>query len=126
PAPAARFDPVGRRAGIPADMAARPLSEAATPSERISATTLLNWCPVSADFQVCHRSEEHTSELQSQSNLVCRLLLEKKKIKQHQRGSLRSQRDSGGQGALRNVVPQIWLQCRRRSPALRVPFSLDS
>src|SRR5256886_9301947 len=28
---------------------------------------------------VCARSEEHTSELQSQSNLVCRLLLEKKK-----------------------------------------------
>src|SRR2546430_9792963 len=27
------------------------------------------------------RSEEHTSELQSQSNLVCRLLLEKKKVK---------------------------------------------
>src|SRR2546427_9397302 len=27
------------------------------------------------------RSEEHTSELQSQSNLVCRLLLEKKKEK---------------------------------------------
>src|SRR2546430_15085394 len=29
------------------------------------------------------RSEEHTSELQSQSNLVCRLLLEKKKKKPH-------------------------------------------
>src|SRR2546430_11425316 len=35
--------------------------------------------------RLCHqaggpsRSEEHTSELQSQSNLVCRLLLEKKK-----------------------------------------------
>src|SRR2546430_4370243 len=29
------------------------------------------------------RSEEHTSELQSQSNLVCRLLLEKKKNKVH-------------------------------------------
>src|SRR5688572_32621313 len=29
------------------------------------------------------RSEEHTSELQSQSNLVCRLLLEKKKKKIH-------------------------------------------
>src|SRR2546427_5283408 len=28
------------------------------------------------------RSEEHTSELQSQSNLVCRLLLEKKKKEQ--------------------------------------------
>src|SRR2546427_3594737 len=30
------------------------------------------------------RSEEHTSELQSQSNLVCRLLLEKKKKINHQ------------------------------------------
>src|SRR2546430_6531665 len=30
-----------------------------------------------------HRSEEHTSELQSQSNLVCRLLLEKKKKNQN-------------------------------------------
>src|SRR2546430_14421462 len=29
------------------------------------------------------RSEEHTSELQSQSNLVCRLLLEKKKKNKH-------------------------------------------
>src|SRR5688572_31476644 len=29
------------------------------------------------------RSEEHTSELQSQSNLVCRLLLEKKKEKNY-------------------------------------------
>src|SRR2546421_7356343 len=29
------------------------------------------------------RSEEHTSELQSRSDLVCRLLLEKKKNKQH-------------------------------------------
>src|SRR2546430_6008537 len=31
------------------------------------------------------RSEEHTSELQSQSNLVCRLLLEKKKNRDGQR-----------------------------------------
>src|SRR2546430_8926434 len=33
----------------------------------------------STGMQVKVRSEEHTSELQSQSNLVCRLLLEKKK-----------------------------------------------
>src|SRR5688572_32874313 len=33
------------------------------------------------DFGEQRRSEEHTSELQSQSNLVCRLLLEKKKKK---------------------------------------------
>src|SRR2546430_8692073 len=30
-------------------------------------------------LRACWRSEEHTSELQSQSNIVCRLLLEKKK-----------------------------------------------
>src|SRR2546427_7488025 len=34
---------------------------------------------VQGDPREAHRSEEHTSELQSQSNLVCRLLLEKKK-----------------------------------------------
>src|SRR5690242_20833123 len=33
---------------------------------------------VAVDFEKC-RSEEHTSELQSHVNLVCRLLLEKKK-----------------------------------------------
>src|SRR2546430_5294691 len=38
------------------------------------------WPPVTTNGA---RSEEHTSELQSQSNLVCRLLLEKKK--QHAR-----------------------------------------
>src|SRR5690606_39825612 len=31
--------------------------------------------------ELTHRSEEHTSELQSRENLVCRLLLEKKKKK---------------------------------------------
>src|SRR2546427_8060684 len=35
------------------------------------------WC--STRVMLSSRSEEHTSELQSQSNLVCRLLLEKKK-----------------------------------------------
>src|SRR2546430_8947418 len=34
------------------------------------------------DHAIWPRSEEHTSELQSQSNLVCRLLLEKKKNKE--------------------------------------------
>src|SRR5207302_5930718 len=35
---------------------------------------------VNAVTEVALRSEEHTSELQSRENLVCRLLLEKKKI----------------------------------------------
>src|SRR5260370_19407738 len=39
------------------------------------------------DLQTRQRSEEHTSELQSHLNLVCRLLLEKKKIdRQLERG----------------------------------------
>src|SRR2546427_9583888 len=42
----------------------------------------VNWVSPSCASQAStapQRSEEHTSELQSQSNLVCRLLLEKKK-----------------------------------------------
>src|SRR5688572_31817397 len=39
--------------------------------------TCCRWCSNAATCRP--RSEEHTSELQSQSNLVCRLLLEKKK-----------------------------------------------
>src|SRR2546427_9243106 len=41
-----------------------------------------NWIPATLPCwwtKRAKRSEEHTSELQSQSNLVCRLLLEKKK-----------------------------------------------
>src|SRR2546430_11176532 len=44
------------------------------------------------------RSEEHTSELQSQSNLVCRLLLEKKKTTQ------RPSACSGGLSRLSSLV----------------------
>src|SRR5205085_8469466 len=49
-----------------------------------------------AEFiQMAPRSEEHTSELQSQSNLVCRLLLEKKKkkkITKHKRSKKKIQK----------------------------------
>src|SRR5260370_21943407 len=38
------------------------------------------FCPTVEKILVLRRSEEHTSELQSHLNLVCRLLLEKKKI----------------------------------------------
>src|SRR5688572_31889224 len=40
----------------------------------------VNFTALFSRFQMTCRSEEHTSELQSQSNLVCRLLLEKKNI----------------------------------------------
>src|SRR2546430_13438385 len=42
----------------------------------------LVWVPPGGEARFL-RSEEHTSELQSQSNLVCRLLLEKKKKHAH-------------------------------------------
>src|SRR5687768_18268256 len=45
----------------------------------------IEWRNDSGDFRIglhdSHRSEEHTSELQSRLHLVCRLLLEKKKNK---------------------------------------------
>src|SRR5947207_9802264 len=44
-------------------------------NQRCSPFTLLN----AARGRIFRRSEEHTSELQSHSDLVCRLLLEKKK-----------------------------------------------
>src|SRR2546430_11657822 len=54
--------------------AARPVRSSAGPGPRAG------FLQVRCDGRaVVLRSEEHTSELQSQSNLVCRLLLEKKK-----------------------------------------------
>src|SRR5690625_6023472 len=38
------------------------------------------WAPSPREVAMPKRSEEHTSELQSRGHLVCRLLLEKKKI----------------------------------------------
>src|SRR5438309_9305442 len=53
---------------------------------RLSRRQVLQWDVSSAGFRIvesqvtlAERSEEHTSELQSQFHLVCRLLLEKKK-----------------------------------------------
>src|SRR2546427_5077253 len=64
----------------------------ATPSGAIDAMNLnttgntrkyANDIPTMNSTELATRSEEHTSELQSQSNLVCRLLLEKKKKKKN-------------------------------------------
>src|SRR5256886_9880878 len=49
-------------------------------AKRCSAIRPMAVCKQPWHGQLCkRRSEEHTSELQSQSNIVCRLLLEKKK-----------------------------------------------
>src|SRR2546427_2762593 len=54
-------------------------SEFIAASAAVAASSLLPQTPAWARGRKEFRSEEHTSELQSQSNLVCRLLLEKKK-----------------------------------------------
>src|SRR5258706_7258323 len=65
-----RVHPLERRG---AERAAAQKRSAAPSSRRVRA----NVCP-----RIFPRSEEHTSELQSLTNLVCRLLLENKKMKQ--------------------------------------------
>src|SRR5256886_8834221 len=55
------------------------------PQMYTSAPSLANSPAISRPSPVPPQSEEHTSELQSQSNLVCRLLLEKKKKKTKKR-----------------------------------------
>src|SRR5688572_32964255 len=71
---------------------ALPISCRTNTTGRFSGSCRETWCcrwgtPIgrraatSASGTLPMRSEEHTSELQSQSNLVCRLLLEKKKKK---------------------------------------------
>src|SRR2546427_8089918 len=60
----------------PAKAAAKPAAKKA-PAKKPAAKTTAKAAAGAA------RSEEHTSELQSQSNLVCRLLLEKKKKKKN-------------------------------------------
>src|SRR6266849_5237606 len=48
---------------------------------RAAAPSPVHACPISpSEFASGSRSEEHTSELQSRVDLVCRLLLEKKKL----------------------------------------------
>src|SRR2546427_9273972 len=68
----------GRRAPSAACENALRLECTIAPFGRLTASSNTN-VPGSVRTRQRRRSEEHTSELQSQSNLVCRLLLEKKK-----------------------------------------------
>src|SRR3989440_2885390 len=77
------------RSWIPADLCADDVARLRVPRHpAVASVDLL--VAVSSRARVvsgmrthCNRSEEHTSELQSRSDLVCRLLLEKKKNKHH-------------------------------------------
>src|SRR5947207_8333911 len=59
---------------------------AACPGFQIATRTVMVRTTVPVDVRI-ERSEEHTSELQSHSDLVCRLLLEKKKKKKKQQST---------------------------------------
>src|SRR5256885_5903493 len=59
---------------LPISTVAAELLAAVLEEITVPATALVRWVPLTVP-----RSEEHTSELQSPCNLVCRLLLEKKK-----------------------------------------------
>src|SRR2546430_3773729 len=76
PAPSCGTCPTSSRSRFPSG---GPGAASATSSMRRSLSTSDAGDPSSELSCSWKRSEEHTSELQSQSNLVCRLLLEKKK-----------------------------------------------
>src|SRR5690606_41192085 len=82
-----------------------PVRRAATcahmsPRERSGKRTFALITSTSASFNLpssnnfTQRSEEHTSELQSRENLVCRLLLEKKKKKKYKDNYLKVSKDT--------------------------------
>src|SRR5258708_26840287 len=80
------------RSRRPADSAAPWPTAPSSPASplRTSASTASNAPAARKSRLKSSRSEEHTSELQSPDHLVCRLLLEKKKInKQHRRTAAR-------------------------------------
>src|SRR5256886_3883296 len=80
--------------------------------------------PVSSEeVQNSRRSEEHTSELQSQSNLVCRLLLEKKK-NNHRTWHLAEELPGYRVLSLRGMsAPSVILQDPQASRPVRPPTS---
>src|SRR5260221_2550116 len=70
-------------------------------SPRLSAATLPTICSTLSRARVrAERSEEHTSELQSHSDLVCRLLLEKKNKRIEERRAPRAQQISGAEDVI--------------------------
>src|SRR5208337_1201159 len=66
------------------------------------------------------RSEEHTSELQSPMYLVCRLLLEKKKLSQRRRG-LRDKREGNRYGRAARRESRLH-RCQQRGVEHRASF----
>src|SRR2546430_11534813 len=73
------------------------------------------------EFQLAQRSEEHTSELQSQSNLVCRLLLEKQTTAVTRRWHPQPQASAGWPARRRPTSHAARARRRHRGAALAQP-----
>src|SRR5690606_41273134 len=78
PAPVQSSSATGSRATSGAWMAASPPSSSEPTARRCARRAPSSSPPTASTRRFAPRSEEHTSELQSRENLVCRLLLEKK------------------------------------------------
>src|SRR2546430_3881464 len=74
---------------------------------------LISKSTVRVDGKDAKRSEEHTSELQSQSNLVCRLLLEKKQSERTRRSSSGSVSATAAARVVRLHSPGVWTRRAR-------------
>src|SRR2546421_8921741 len=77
-------------------------------------------CDWSSDVCSSDRSEEHTSELQSRSDLVCRLLLEKKK----NTSELQSRSELVSRLLLETENKRLWLKPRARRIFFNQPGSM--
>src|SRR3972149_163773 len=75
--------------------------------------------PDAGHFLSHYRSEEHTSELQSQSNLVCRLLLEKNTNNPHRNVTSRRKRAAAHVSVAGVRPPGEWRACAWPARALR-------
>src|SRR5689334_23456731 len=62
----------------------------------------IHFCVVLWGFTAILRSEEHTSELQSQFHLVCRLLLEKKKKKKNKKKIKKKKKQKKNKNKIKN------------------------
>src|SRR2546430_3192660 len=94
----------------------QPLFEARLAESRV---IVRNQCPLAH-----RRSEEHTSELQSQSNLVCRLLLEKKKTELLAEAKAAAAQD-GSAAARLSRLSHLHLALAEQDPAVALVRLVD-
>src|SRR5438105_8808706 len=82
---------------------------------------VLDW-KLESELRSTSRSEEHTSELQSRVDLVCRLLLEKKNVPGYRRGSIRRNTPP----YWRRITSGLTRICARRHSCIRERYFVQA